>query len=265
MIMNPTAIKHVVVDGHSLTLESFVAIARYNATVELAPSALEAMQKSRALAEKIAAEGRVAYGITTGFGEFQKVAVPKEMSNQLSTNLILSHCTAAGEIADASERRTERMVNPALSNGLTAFLTTQAGVNSGFMIVQYAAASMVSENKVYAHPASVDSIPSSANQEDIVSMGTTAARKAKMILQNTQDVLADELLTACQAIDIRRRLNTHGQGLTPLHEAIYQHVRKEVAFYEVDREIWPDIRAVEKMIRSGELLDIVKEYIPDFE
>ena len=97
MIMNPTAIKHVVVDGHSLTLESFVAIARYNATVELAPSALEAMQKSRALAEKIAAEGRVAYGITTGFGEFQKVAVPKEMRNQLSTNLILSHCTAAGE------------------------------------------------------------------------------------------------------------------------------------------------------------------------
>ena len=90
MIMNPTAIKHVVVDGHSLTLESFVAIARYNATVELAPSALEAMKKSRALAEKIAAEGRVAYGITTGFGEFQKVAVPKEMSNQLSTYLILS-------------------------------------------------------------------------------------------------------------------------------------------------------------------------------
>ena len=172
---------------------------------------------------------------------------------------------AASEIADASERRTERMVNPALSNGLTAFLTTQAGVNSGFMIVQYAAASMVSENKIYAHPASVDSIPSSANQEDIVSMGTTAARKAKMILQNTQDVLADELMTACQAIDIRRRLNTHGQGMTPLHEALYQHVREKVAFYEIDREIWPDIRAVEAMIRSGELLDIVKEYIPDFE
>ena len=172
---------------------------------------------------------------------------------------------AASELADASERRTERMVNPALSNGLTAFLTTQAGVNSGFMIVQYAAASMVSENKIYAHPASVDSIPSSANQEDIVSMGTTAARKAKMILQNTQDVLADELMTACQAIDIRRRLNTHGQGMTPLHEALYQHVREKVAFYEIDREIWPDIRAVEAMIRSGELLDIVKEYIPDFE
>ena len=104
---------------------------------------------------------------------------------------------ATSEIANASECRTERMVNPALSNGLSAFLTTQAGVNSGFMIVQYAAASMVSENKVYAHPASVDSIPSSANQEDIVSMGTTAARKAKMILKNTQDVLADGLMTAC--------------------------------------------------------------------
>ena len=522
MIMNPSAIKEIVMDGHSLTLESFVAVARYGAKVELAPSALEAMEKSRALADKIAAEGRVAYGITTGFGEFQKVAVPKEMSNQLSTNLILSHCTAAGapydpeisrgmmllranalcggvsgvrpilvqmliemlnkgvtpivpekgslgssgdlaplahmtlpmlgkgeawyqgermsgaeamkkagietldtlvskeglgmtngtcamtsvgalalydticaaqlgdviasltfegltaqrdafdprihavrgqkgqmlvaanmrellkgseildkcqhdrvqdayalrcvpqlhgacrdaldfvkekveielnavtdnplmflddeavisggnfhgepmalpfdflgiaaaELADASERRVERMVNAQLSNGLTPFLTTEAGVNSGFMIVQYAAASMVSENKVYAHPASVDSIPSSMNQEDIVSMGTTAARKARMILKNTQDVLADELMTACQAIDIRRRVNTHGQGITPLHQAIYDHVRERVAFYEIDREIWPDIRACEEMIRSGELLSLVKEYCPAVE
>ena len=522
MIMNPSAIKHVVLDGRSLTLESFVAVARYNASVELAGSALEAMQKSRALAEKIANEGRVAYGITTGFGDFQKVAVPEEMSNQLSTNLILSHCTGAGEpyaeevvrgmlllranalcggvsgvrpllvemmiemlnkgvhpwvpqkgslgssgdlaplahmalpllgkgqayykgglmsgaeamakagidtldtlvckeglgmtngtcamtsvgslalydticaaqlgdvigsmdfealtglrnafdprihqvrgqkgqmlvaenmrkllegseildncqkdrvqdayalrcipqlhgavrdaldyvrdkveielnavtdnplifledeavisggnfhgepmaipfdtlgiacseIANASERRTERMVNAALSNGLTPFLTTKPGVNSGFMIVQYSAASMVSENKVLAHPASVDSIPSSANQEDIVSMGTTAGRKAGMIVQNTFSVLADELLTACQAIDVRRRLNTHGQGISPLHEALLKHVREKVGFYEVDREIWPDILEVEKMIRSGELLDIVKEYIPDFQ
>ena len=172
---------------------------------------------------------------------------------------------ACSEIADASERRTERMVNAALSNGLTPFLTTEGGVNSGYMIVQYAAASMVSENKVYAHPASVDSIPSSANQEDIVSMGTTAARKAGMIVQNTLSVLAMELLTACQAIDIRRRLNTHGQGITPLHEALYQHVREKVAFFEIDREIWPDIAAVEKMVRSGELLEIVKEYMPEFQ
>lgn len=522
MIMNPSEIKNVVVDGHSLTLESFIAVARFGAAVEFAPSAREAMEKSRGLAEKIAAERRVAYGITTGFGDFQKVAVSAEMSNQLSTNLILSHCTATGEpysgevvrgmlllranalcvgvsgvrpvlvemmvemlnkgvtpvvpqkgslgssgdlaplahmslpllgkgqayykgelmtgaeamakagihtlptlvskeglgltngtcamtsvgtlalydticaaqlgdvigsldfegltglrnafdprihavrgqkgqmtvaanmrkllegseildncqrdrvqdayalrcipqihgavrdaldyvrekveielnavtdnplmfledeavisggnfhgepmaipfdtlgiacaeIANISERRTERMVNAALSNGLTPFLTTQGGVNSGYMIVQYAAASMVSENKVYAHPASVDSIPSSANQEDIVSMGTTAGRKAGMIVQNTLSVLALELLTSCQAIDIRRRLNTHGQGIAPVHEAIYKHVREKVDFFELDREIWPDIAEVEKMVRSGELLEIVKEYIPDFQ
>ena len=514
MIMNPSAIENVVLDGHSLNLESFVAVARYNATVELAGSALEAMKKSRALAEKIANEGRVAYGITTGFGDFQKVAVPEEMSNQLSTNLILSHCTGTGEpysqeqvrgmmllranalcggvsgvrpllvemmirmlnagvhpwvpqkgslgssgdlaplahmtlpllgkgqayyqgqlmsgaeamakagittldtlvckeglgmtngtcamtsvgslalydticaaqlgdiigsldfegltglrnafdprihqvrgqkgqmlvaanmrkllegseildncqkdrvqdayalrcipqlhgavrdaldyvldkveielnavtdnplifledeavisggnfhgepmalpfdflgiacseLASISERRIERMVNAALSNGLTPFLTTKPGVNSGFMIVQYAAASMVSENKVLAHPASVDSIPSSANQEDFVSMGTTAARKAGTILENTRSVLAYELLTACQAIDIRRRSGEHGQGLSPAGEAVFRRVREKVAFMEKDRELWPDIQAVEAMVRSGELLDIV--------
>ncbi len=171
---------------------------------------------------------------------------------------------AISELADVSERRIERMVNAALSNGLTPFLTTQEGLNSGFMIVQYAAASMVSENKIYAHPASVDSIPSSANQEDIVSMGTTAARKARMILQNTQDVLADELLCACQAIDIRRRLNTHGQGITPLHEAILSLVRETVPFYEIDREIWPDLRNVEKIIRSDSILSLAEKHLPNF-
>ncbi len=521
MLMNPSVIKEVVIDGHSLTIETFVAVARYGAKVILAPEALEAMKVSRALAEKIAAEKRVAYGITTGFGDFQNVAVPEEMSNQLSTNLILSHCTAHGdpyseevvrgmlllranalcggvsgvrpiivemfiemlnknvvpvvpqkgslgssgdlaplahmclpllgkgravyegvemagaeamakagiptletlvckeglgltngtcamtsvgtlalydtircakmadvigslsmealtglrnafdprvhqvrgqkgqmqvaknillltagseildncqkdrvqdayslrcipqvhgairdaieyvqskveielnavtdnplmflddeavisggnfhgepmalafdflgiacsEIADISERRTERMVNAALSNGLTPFLTTQAGVNSGFMIVQYSAASMVSENKVLAHPASVDSIPSSANQEDMVSMGTTAARKAGWIVQNTFSVLADELLTACQAIDIRRRLNTHGQGISPVHQKVYELVREQVDFYEIDREIRPDLEAVDRIVREEKLLQIVDEMVPEF-
>ena len=97
------------------------------------------------------------------------------------------------ELANISERRLERLVNPALSNGLPAFLTENGGVNSGFMIVQYAAAALVSENKVLAHPASVDSIPSSANQEDHVSMGTIAARKAKEILENSRKVLAMEI------------------------------------------------------------------------
>ena len=164
---------------------------------------------------------------------------------------------AASELANSSERRLERMVNAALSNGLTPFLTVEGGVNSGYMIVQYAAASMVSENKIYAHPASVDSIPSSANQEDIVSMGTTAARTAGMIVQNTLDCLALELMTACQAIDIRRKLNTHGQGITPLHQAIYDKVRAVVPFYDLDREIWPEIDAVKKIVYSGEILDLV--------
>ncbi len=522
ILMKPDRVKEIVIDGHSLTMEHFVAAARCGAKVSVAPRAIEAMEKSRALAEKIASEKRVAYGITTGFGDFQNVAVPEEMSNRLSTNLILSHCTAQGEpyseevvrgmlllranalcagvsgvrpllvemlvemlnknvvpvvpqkgslgssgdlaplahmclpllgkgrafyqgvelpgaeamakanipvldtlvckeglgltngtcamtsvgalalydtiraaktadvvaslsmealtalknafdprvhqvrgqkgqmqvannmllltegseilskcqndrvqdayslrcipqvhgairdaieyvtqkveielnavtdnplmfledeavisggnfhgepmalafdflgiacseIADISERRIERMVNAALSNGLTPFLTTQPGVNSGFMIVQYSAASMVSENKVLSHPASVDSIPSSANQEDMVSMGTTAARKAGWIVQNTLSVLADELLTACQAIDIRRRLDTHGQGISPVHQKIYDLVREQVDFFEIDREIRPDIEATDRIVRGEALLQIVEELVPDFD
>jgi len=522
MLMRPADIKEVVIDCHSLTVEKFVAVARYGAHVSVAPEAMEAMKRSRRLAEKIAEEKRVAYGITTGFGDFATVAVPEEMSNQLSTNLILSHCTAQGEpysqevvrgmlllranalcggvsgvrpvlvemmvemlnknvvpvvpqkgslgasgdlaplahmclpllgkgravyegvemdggeamakagikvldtlackeglgltngtcamtavgtlvlydairaaksadviaslslealtglknafdprvhavrghkgqqqvarnmllltegseilskcqndrvqdayslrcipqvhgairdaiayvkekveielnavtdnplmflddeavisggnfhgepmalafdflgiacseIADISERRTERMVNAALSNGLTPFLTTKGGVNSGFMIVQYSAASMVSENKVLAHPASVDSIPSSANQEDMVSMGTTAARKARWIVENTFSVLADELLTACQAVDIRRRLDTHGQGISPVHQKVYELVRESVPFYEIDTEIRLDIEQVDRIIREEKLLQIVDQLVPDFD
>ena len=95
-------------------------------------------------------------------------------------------------------------------------------------------------------------------------MGTTAARKARDITQNTLSVLAYELLTACQAVDIRRRLNTHGKGLSPVHEAVFRHVREKVAFMEEDRELWPDIAEVEKMVRSGELLDIAEELVPEF-
>ncbi|MCR5303525.1 MAG: histidine ammonia-lyase [Lachnospiraceae bacterium] len=170
---------------------------------------------------------------------------------------------AASELANISERRIERMVNHTLSNGLPPFLTNDAGINSGYMIVQYAAASMVSENKVLAHPASVDSIPSSANQEDFVSMGTTAARKAGDIVQNTLSVLAYELMTACQAIDMRKQLNSHGQGITPFHKLIHDRIREIIPFYDKDREIWPDIRAIESFIRSRELLDMITEKMPD--
>jgi histidine ammonia-lyase len=124
---------------------------------------------------------------------------------------------------------------------------------------------MASENKILAHPACVDSIPSSANQEDFVSMGTTAARKAGTILQNTLSCLAFELLTACQAIDIRRNQRSYGQGLSPVGEAMFNRVRQQVRFMDVDREIWPDIAAVEKIIRSGDLLEIARKLVPDFE
>ena len=108
---------------------------------------------------------------------------------------------AIAELANISERRIERLVNPQLS-GLPAFLIEDGGLNSGFMIAQYAAASLVSENKVLAHPASVDSIPTSANKEDHVSMGSIAARKCRDIVANTEDVIAIELLCAAQGIDL---------------------------------------------------------------
>ena len=94
-------------------------------------------------------------------------------------------------------------------------------------------------------------------------MGTTSARTAAMIVENLYCVLADELLTACQAIDIRRYLNTHGQGITPLHQAIYEKVRETIPTYEIDREIRPDIREAERLVRSGVLLEISRQALPD--
>jgi len=168
---------------------------------------------------------------------------------------------AISEYASIAERRLERMVNPSLSNGLSPFLTIDAGVNSGYMIVQYSAASMVSENKVLAHPASVDSIPSSANQEDFVSMGTTAARKCSWIIQNTLSTLAYELLTAIQAIDIRL-LNKSKDELSPVHKEIYQRIRRDIDFMQEDREIRIDIEKIENIIRSQDLLEIIYKYCP---
>ena len=135
---------------------------------------------------------------------------------------------AVSELASISERRLERMVNPQLSNGLPPFLSNSPGVNSGMMIIQYTAASMVSENKVLAHPASVDSIPSSANQEDHVSMGMTAARKARLIVENTTSVLALEFLAAAQALDLR------AQQPAAVGQALHEMIRKEVPFLEED-------------------------------
>lgn len=153
---------------------------------------------------------------------------------------------AISELANISERRLERLVNPALSNGLPSFLTKQGGLHSGFMIVQYSAASLVSENKVYSHPASVDSIPSSANQEDHVSMGNFAARKAQFVLKNAQKVLLMELLAALQGIDLRNEGNTYQLGSNL--EQIYHMVRRQIPCIQEDVEMHPYLVKIEEML-----------------
>ncbi|RJX27493.1 MAG: histidine ammonia-lyase [Acholeplasma sp.] len=162
---------------------------------------------------------------------------------------------AIAELASISERRIERMVNPYLSGGLPPFLAKWSGLNSGLMIVQYTAASLVSENKVLAHPASVDSIPSSANQEDHVSMGTTAARKAVSILDNAFKVIAMEIFVACQAIDFREK-KTMGK----FTKRLYDKIRESIPFLEKDETLYPYIHQVEHMIKSHDFLrDVLKE------
>lgn len=170
--------------------------------------------------------------------------------------LIFDHLKIAlAEIANSSERRIERLVNPQLS-GLPAFLTKKGGLNSGFMITQYSAASLVSENKVLAHPASVDSITSSANQEDHVSMGTIAARQAFEILGNVQNVLSIELYAACQAIDLREE-----KGLGEGTRIAYKEIRKVIDFLEDDRELKYDMDASLELIKSEKLLKAVESEI----
>ncbi|MGL6114898.1 MAG: histidine ammonia-lyase [Cetobacterium sp.] len=158
---------------------------------------------------------------------------------------------ALSEMANISERRIERLVNPQLNNGLPAFLVEKGGVNSGFMIVQYSAASLVSENKVLAHPASVDSIPSSANQEDHVSMGTIAARKAGEILGNARKVIAMEMLCACQAIDLKQSNDSLGL----MTKEAYKIIRENVTYYSEDRVMYPDIDKVEEVIKKNLIVD----------
>lgn len=165
---------------------------------------------------------------------------------------------AAAELASISERRLERMVNPTLNNGLPAFLAPDGGINSGYMICQYSAASLVSENKVYAHPASVDSIPSSANQEDHVSMGTTAARTCRTIVENLYSVLAFELMAAVQGVDLRRA------ELSPVLQEVYEAVRSVVPFYAVDTELRTDVEAINRLIRSTKIENTVCARIPNF-
>jgi histidine ammonia-lyase len=160
---------------------------------------------------------------------------------------------AVAELANISERRVEQLVNPHLSSGLPPFLAPDSGLNSGFMIAQVSAASLVSENKILAHPASVDSIPSSAGREDHVSMGATSALKLAQIHDHVRNVLAIELLCAAQGIDLRRPLKT----TRPL-EALHAVIRAKVPAMMVDRPIAPDIVAVRALIDDGTLLETAR-------
>ncbi|HEX3254457.1 MAG TPA: histidine ammonia-lyase [Gaiellaceae bacterium] len=169
-----------------------------------------------------------------------------------------SMALALAELASISERRVERLVNPSLSDGLPAFLTHDGGLNSGFMIPQYVAAALVSENKVLCHPASVDSIPTSAGQEDHVSMGNAAALKCWTVLGNVEHALAIELLAASQGVEFLAPLEP-GAGARATHD----FVRSVSPTVIEDRTLAADIERVADAIRSGELVDAVESEVGD--
>jgi histidine ammonia-lyase len=155
---------------------------------------------------------------------------------------------AAAEIGGISERRIERLVNPTLS-GLPAFLTEDGGLRSGFMMAHVTAAALASENKSLAHPASVDSITTSANKEDHVSMGPIAARQARSVVANVGRILAIEALAAAQAIEFHRPLKTSGAL-----EAVHQAMRAAVPAYDADRVMGPEIERAAELVRAGALV-----------
>ncbi|MFH0835751.1 MAG: histidine ammonia-lyase [Candidatus Micrarchaeota archaeon] len=164
---------------------------------------------------------------------------------------------AVSEIGNMAERRVNRLLNPALNGGLPAFLIKSgAGLNSGLMITQYTAAALASENKILASPASVDSIPCSADQEDHVSMGTIGARKAREIVRNVERIVAIELLCAAQAYEFRKPLKL-GVGT----RIAYDELRKASPVVEDDREFYRDIEAVARLVRSGEIVRRVEKKV----
>ncbi len=163
---------------------------------------------------------------------------------------------ALSELASVAERRIERLTNGSLSD-LPRFLTKEGGLNSGFMIAQYTAASLVSENKVLSHPASVDSIPTSANQEDHNSMGSIAARKCFQVLKNVQKVISIELLTAAQGVEFLKPLKC-GKGTN----ATLKEIRKHIPPLGKDRIMYVDIEKVSELVETGSLLQKVEKVVP---
>jgi histidine ammonia-lyase len=164
---------------------------------------------------------------------------------------------ALSALAGISERRIERLVNPALSEGLPPFLAPGAGLNSGFMMPQVTAAALVSENKVLAHPASVDSITTSGNKEDFVSMGMTAAIKLKRVVENTRNVLAIEAMAAAQALDFylhgEKPLKSSKRG-----QAAHAAIRSVCATMEKDRVMYKDFERLAELIASGKIAEVIR-------
>jgi len=177
---------------------------------------------------------------------------------------------ALAELGAISERRIALLLDPRLNGGLPPFLAPASGLNSGMMMLQYTAAALASENKVLVHPASADSIPTSANQEDHVSMGATAARHARDVLDNVERILALELLVGAQALDLRCAIvaaagaaqadasaaagvPTPGAGVAEAH----RRIRAAVAPLDDDREMGADIAAATRLVRTGALVDLV--------
>lgn len=166
---------------------------------------------------------------------------------------------AVTAMASISQCRIEKLINPAMSD-LPAFLAPNGGLNSGHMIVQVAAASLVSENKILSHPASVDSIPTSADKEDHVSMGTISARKFGQIIANSEHINAMEILSACQALDLLKPLEPAAAVL-----AAYRAVREQVPFAQEDRVFADDIAKISQMINTGKMLEVVHQSVGELE
>jgi len=160
---------------------------------------------------------------------------------------------ALSALAGISERRIERLVNPALNEGLPPFLAPGAGLNSGFMMPQVTAAALASENKVLAHPASVDSITTSGNKEDYVSMGMTASLKLKRIVENTRNVMAIEAMAAAQALDFLAPLKTSKRG-----QAAHAAIRAVCPTMDRDRVMYQDFVRIAEVIASGKVAEVLR-------
>lgn len=168
-----------------------------------------------------------------------------------------SICIAMGYLAKMSERRTDRMINEYVS-GLPPFLIASAGENSGYMILQYSSAGLLGEVRCLTHPASVDSVPTCALQEDYVSMGYNAALKAKQVVKLVEYILGNELLTAAQAAELRKHREC---PLSSVTNAVYEAVREKAPFMESDHYIYPDMEWAAELVRSGRIKAIAEKYI----